>query len=159
MRRGDEASHTFFRPSARAFLEAHDAGTAYVYFNYGVHWMFNVQVTGRRNGFVLIRALEPLDGIDAMREARGVEAVSQLCSGPGKLAKALGITGADHGRDLCSDPAHAFHRAMKLDVVVGPRIGITRSVDLPWRFHAAENPHVSGAKKRRTGRVLPRPVR
>lgn len=141
---GDEAAHTFFRPSARVFVASHEPGAAYVYFNYGVHWMFNVLVKGKREGFVLVRALEPLEGLDAMREARGVAALNQLCSGPGKLTKAMGIVGSDHGRDLCSDPAHAFHEHSRLKIVATPRIGITRAVELPWRFHAAENPHVSG---------------
>jgi len=144
---GDEAAHTFFRPSARAFVAEHQPGTAYVYFNYGVHWMLNVLVKGRRLGFVLIRALEPLDGVESMRRARGKTEITHLCSGPGKLTKALAITGEHHGIDLCSDPAYAFHRRRgKLEVSASPRIGITRSVDLPWRFYAADNPHVSGPK-------------
>lgn len=149
---GDEASHTFFRPSARAFIAAHPAGTAYVYFNYGVHWMFNVLVKGKRLGFVLVRALDPLEGIEEMRAARGVEKLNQLCSGPGKLAKAMGITGADHGSDLCSDPERALYKGKRLVIVASPRIGITRAMDLPWRFHAEGNPHVSG--KKMTGRPL-----
>src|SRR5262245_36895962 len=68
---GDEACHTAFRPSARAFVASHQAGAAYVYFNYGVHWMLNVLVKGTRFGFVLIRALEPVDGIEQMRISRG----------------------------------------------------------------------------------------
>ena len=133
---GDEACHAFFRPSIRAFLERNDAGTAYVYLNYGVHWMLNAQVKGAENGFVLIRALEPTRGIDLMRERRGVEDVRQLCSGPGKLTKALAITNADDERDLCSDPTHCFVAVSKApaDVVADERIGITRSADLPWRF-------------------------
>ena len=133
---GDEACHAFFRPSIRAFLERNDAGTAYVYLNYGVHWMLNAQVKGAENGFVLIRALEPTRGIDLMRERRGVEDVRQLCSGPGKLTKALAITNADDERDLCSDPEHCFVAVSKApaDVVADERIGITRSADLPWRF-------------------------
>lgn len=155
---GDEASHTFFRPSARVFVAEHQPGDAYVYFNYGVHWMLNVLVKGSREGFVLFRALEPISGLEAMHLARGVESIHQLCSGPGKLAKALGVTGADHGRDLCRDKEYAFYPAPKeLTVVAGPRIGISRAMELPWRFHAEGNLHVSGRKKTRpTG---PRPDR
>lgn len=141
---GDEACHTWFRPSARAFVAEHQAGAAYVYFNYGVHWMLNALVKGKRDGFVLIRALEPLEGIEEMKRVRQQTELRSLCSGPGKLAQALGITGADHGRDLCSDPHFAFHTGgTKLQVLDSPRIGITRAVEFPWRFYAGENQHVS----------------
>lgn len=160
---GDEASHTFFRPSARAFVERHQPGTAYVYFNYGMHWMLNALVKGGpRVGFVLIRAIDPREGIEAMQRARGVEDVRQLCSGPGKLAKAFGITGAHHGMDLCADPRFAFHRGERLDVADSPRIGISRATELPWRFYARGNPHVSGfraaAKNTKAGRAI-KPIR
>mgnify|MGYP001193062736 FL=1 len=139
----DEACHTWFRPSARAFVAAHREGTAYVYFNYGMHWMLNVLVKGRRSGFVLIRALEPLTGVEEMQRARGRTDLRLLCSGPGKLAQALGVTGADHGRDLCACASHAFHPDETVEVIASPRVGISRAVDLPWRFFAAGNPHVS----------------
>ncbi len=147
----DEACHTWFRPSARAFVAQHEAGTAYVYFNYGMHWMLNVLVKGRRQGFVLIRALEPLEGIDAMRKTRGMEELTRLCSGPGKLSQALAVNGGHHGMDLCADPAFAFHPGRKIEVSASPRIGISRAVDLPWRFYVPGNLHVSG-KKQKTGR-------
>jgi len=157
---GDEASHTFFRPSARVFIAEHREGTAYVYFNYGVHWMLNVLVKGKRNGFVLFRALEPITGLEAMHLARGVESIHQLCSGPGKLAKALGVTGADHGRDLCQDAEFAFYPApQRLQVVSGPRIGISRAQELPWRFHAEGNLHVSGRGSKKTRPIGPKPDR
>src|ERR1700755_1615048 len=70
---GDEAAHTFVRPSARAFVEQHKAGAAYVYFSYGVHWMLNVLVKGRTNGFVLFRAIEPVRGIERMQRRRGTK--------------------------------------------------------------------------------------
>src|SRR6202040_1813986 len=98
---GDEACHCFVRPSARAFVERNRAGAAYVYFNYGVHWMLNVLVKGKANGFVLIRAIEPSRGIALMKKRRGVDDVRRLCSGPGKLTQALGITGRYHEMDLC----------------------------------------------------------
>ena len=132
----DEAAHTFTRPSARAFIERNKPGTAYVYFNYGVHWMLNVLVKGEANGFVLIRALEPRRGIALMRKRRGVDDIHKLCSGPGKLTQALDITGRDHEMNLCGDPRHGFkERATEgLDVVADARIGITRSAHHPWRF-------------------------
>jgi len=132
----DEAAHTFTRPSARAFIERNKPGTAYVYFNYGVHWMLNVLVKGEANGFVLIRALEPRRGIALMKKRRGVDDIHKLCSGPGKLTQALDITGRDHEMNLCDDPRHGFkERASEgLDVVADARIGITRSAHHPWRF-------------------------
>ena len=97
----DEAAHTFTRPSARSFIERNKAGAAYVYFNYGVHWMLNVLVKGDANGFVLIRALEPRRGVELMKRRRGINDLRQLCSGPGKLTQAFAITGRDHEMDLC----------------------------------------------------------
>ena len=132
----DEAAHTFTRPSARSFIERNEAGAAYVYFNYGMHWMLNVLVKGEENGFVLIRALEPRQGIEHMKKRRGLDDVKRLCSGPGKLTQALGITGRHHEMDLCSDPRYCFARNKKMpvDVVADTRIGITRSAHYPWRF-------------------------
>lgn len=141
---GDEACHTFFRPGAREFVRRHPAGTAYVYLNYGVHWMLNALVKeGGCEGFVLIRALDPVAGFEQMARARGTAAREALCSGPGKLTKALGITGTDHGMDLCSNRARAFHTGDIAQVVATPRIGISRAVELPWRFVMAGNPCVS----------------
>jgi DNA-3-methyladenine glycosylase len=132
----DEAAHTFTRPSARVFIERNQPGAAYVYFNYGVHWMLNVLVKGDENGFVLIRALEPQRGIALMKKRRGLQDVGQLCSGPGKLTQALAITGNDHEMDLCSDSLHCFKTRPNrvVDFVADRRIGITRSADLHWRF-------------------------
>jgi len=132
----DEAAHTFTRPSARSFVERNQAGAAYVYFNYGMHWMLNVLVKGGANGFVLIRALEPKKGIEQMKKRRGLDDVKRLCSGPGKLTQALGISGRHHEMDLCADPRHCFARdtSMSADVVAGTRIGITRSAHYSWRF-------------------------
>jgi DNA-3-methyladenine glycosylase len=141
----DEAAHTFTRPSARAFIKRNQPGAAYVYFSYGVHWMLNVLVKGEQNGFVLIRALEPKRGISLMRKRRNVDEVRQLCSGPGKLTQALGITGRDHEIDLCSDPRHCFlsRLSQAIDVVADRRIGITRSAHLDWRFTLRASEFVS----------------
>src|SRR5690242_9086135 len=106
---GDEACHTFSRPSAREFVRRNKAGTCYIYFNYGVHWMLNVLVKGGpRDGLILIRALEPRRGLGLMRKRRGVADVKRLCSGPGKLTQALDITKRHHEIDLASDPRHCF---------------------------------------------------
>src|SRR5438445_12800474 len=88
----DEACHTFLRPSARAFVERNKAGAAYIYFSYGAHWMLNVLVKGAADGFVLIRAAQPLHGIQLMKKRRGVDDEQCLCSGPGKLTEAFAIT-------------------------------------------------------------------
>src|SRR5256885_389105 len=140
----DEAAHTFTRPTARAFIERNKPGAAYVYFNYGVHWMLNVLVKGRENGFVLIRALEPTRGIALMRKRRGVIDARQLCSGPGKLTQALAITGRHDEMDLCSNENYCFRKpAASIDVVADERIGIRRSAHLPWRFTLSDSVHVS----------------
>jgi DNA-3-methyladenine glycosylase len=145
----DEAAHTFTRPSARSFIERNEAGAAYVYFSYGNHWMLNVLVKGHANGFVLIRALEPQRGIELMKKRRRVDDLRQLCSGPGKLTQALGITGGDHEMDLCVDPRHCFvaNAKVNFDVVADKRIGISRSAHLPWRFTLRDSPFVSRRAK------------
>ena len=133
----DEASHTFTRASARSFVERNKPGAAYIYFNYGVHWMLNVLVKGApRTGLILIRALEPRRGLALMRARRGLDDVRRLCSGPGKLTQALDITMRHHEIDLCRDPRHCFRarREANVKVVADARIGITRSAELPWRF-------------------------
>ncbi len=141
---GDEASHCFVRPSARAFVERNRPGAAYVYFNYGVHWMLNVLVKGEENGFVLIRALEPTRGIALMRRRRGIHELHRLCSGPGKLTQALAITGRDHEMDLCADEQHCFKSARRrVEVVADERIGIQRSAHFPWRFTVRDSAYVS----------------
>jgi DNA-3-methyladenine glycosylase len=156
---GDDACHTASRPSARAFVSGSEAGVAYVYFTYGAHWMLNVLVKSERAGFVLIRALEPLEGISEMKKARGVQDPRQLCSGPGKLSRALGISGRHHGRDMCSESSFAFFlRSDDRPVNTSLRIGITRAMDLPWRFYAAGNPHVS-RRSPRQGRAGVEPAR
>jgi DNA-3-methyladenine glycosylase len=142
----DEACHTFTRPSARAFVERNVAGTAYIYMNYGVHWMLNVLVKGgARSGLILIRALEPRRGLTLMRQRRAVSDIHRLCSGPGKLAQALDITNRHHEMNLCADPRHCFIRdaALEARVTADPRIGISRAKDFPWRFALMDSPFVS----------------
>src|SRR5438132_11119379 len=105
----DEAAHTFTRPSARSFIERNKAGAAYVYFSYGNHWMLNVLVKGEANGFVLFRALEPRRGVEVMKKRRGVDDLRQLCSVPGKLTQALGITKQHDEMYFVVDARHCFH--------------------------------------------------
>ncbi len=134
---GDEACHTFTRPSTREFVRRNQAGTAYVYFTYGAHWMLNVLVKGGpRDGIILIRALEPRRGIALMRQRRGVADLRRLCAGPGRLTQALDITKRNHELDLCAGRAHSFRSRPndEVEVVADPRIGISRAKDFPWRF-------------------------
>lgn len=146
---GDPACHTFFRKGAREFVAAHPAGTAYVYLNYGVHWLLNVLVRAAEEaGFVLIRAVEPTLGLDAMRLRRGCADPRAWCSGPGKLTAAFGIRGEAHGTDLCADPGRGFGPgAGRVRVETCKRIGITKAAELPWRFLAAGSPFVSRGKR------------
>jgi DNA-3-methyladenine glycosylase len=153
---GDEACHTFLRRGAQRFVETHPAGTAYIYLNYGIHWLINVLVKGGAGaadeGFVLIRALEPLAGLPAMRKRRGPSVDDRhLCSGPGKLTQALGVPPTWHGRSLCTDAAKGFHARASggepVSIVADTRIGISRAADLPWRFLLAGSRHVSRAAK------------
>jgi DNA-3-methyladenine glycosylase len=133
----DAACHTATRKSSRIFCQENPPGTAYVYLNYGIHWMLNVLA---RDGILLIRALEPQHGIAAMQERRRQQSLRALCSGPGKLGQALGLTGADHGHDLTEN---IFYPVSTAGVVTGRRIGISKAVDLPWRFLEQESPWVS----------------
>jgi DNA-3-methyladenine glycosylase len=144
----DEACHTFSRPSTREFVKRNKPGTAYIYFNYGMHWMLNVLVKGGpRDGLILIRAIEPRRGIALMKKRRGTDDLCNLCSGPGKLARALDITNRHHELDLCEDPRHCFapRETPIVDVVADTRIGISRSAHHPWRFTLRGSPFVSRA--------------
>lgn len=152
---GDEACHTASRPSAREFVETKPPGTAYVYLNYGMYWLFNLLVKGGgQDGLILIRALEPLQGIEEMKQRRGKARLQDLCSGPGKLAQALGIYGTDHGTIMVGrDKAKTvgLRRAKDYAVIDDVRVGISKALDFRWRFLAHEHPHVSVAH----GKVKP----
>ncbi len=142
----DEACHAFNRPSTRRFIERNKPGAAYIYLNYGVHWMLNVLVKGAEpTGLILIRAIEPTHGLALMRRRRGVEEVRRLCSGPGKLAQALAITIRHHELDLCADPRRCFAESGEAapQVMADARIGITRAAHLPWRFTLAGSAFLS----------------
>lgn len=142
----DEASHTFTRPSTRAFVERNEPGAIYIYFNYGVHWMLNLLVKGReRRGLILIRALEPRRGLALMRARRATDDIRRLCSGPGKLTQALDITKRHHEMSICAETRHCLlpRTEVGVHVVEDPRIGISRSKDFPWRFTLAGSPFIS----------------
>lgn len=145
---GDPACHTASRPSAREFMQRHEPGAAYVYFNYGMYWLFNLLVKGGgRDGLILVRALEPRRGVGLMRERRGRDRLEDLCSGPGKLALALGIAGTHHGTALAGRgrPAGCGLRAVveRVEVAADVRVGIRQAADFPWRFLAPDSAHVS----------------
>lgn len=132
---GDEACHTFFRPSVRKFVEGCRPGDAYVYLNYGVHLLLNIVVKGGGyEGFVLIRALEPLEGIGAMRERRGGKEDRLLTSGPGRLTQALGVTKQEHGLHFLGRPDTGIMCGVAGEILEGPRIGISKAKELPWRY-------------------------
>jgi DNA-3-methyladenine glycosylase len=131
----DAASHTFMGPTARNAAMFGPSGHAYVYRSYGIHWCLNFtcRLEGHGAG-VLIRALEPRAGLDVMRERRGLSDERLLCSGPGRLGQALGITMAHYGLALDRPPFFVAAPDELSEVVVGPRIGLSKAVEEPWRF-------------------------
>lgn len=142
----DEAAHSFRGPTARNAVMFEDAGYAYVYFIYGVHYCVNAVTQPAGTGeAVLIRALEPLDGLALMAERRGTTDTRRLCSGPGKLTQALGITSAQNGLPLFDGPLRicAGTPPAAQAVVATTRVGITRAADLPLRFYLSDNSFIS----------------
>ena len=138
----DPASHSYEgRRTPRNESMYGPAGHSYVYRSYGVHWCLNFVCGG--GGAALIRALEPLAGLEAMQRRRGPVKPNQLCAGPGRLTQALDITGALDGKPLDKPPFLLKPRAGPAEILVGPRIGITRAVELPWRFGMAGSRFVS----------------
>jgi len=135
----DPAAHGFGnRRTARNASMFLPGGHAYVYRSYGIHWCLNV-VCGEAGtaGAVLLRALEPREGLDVMRERRGLADPRLLCSGPGRLCQALGVTREHDGLQLDRPPFELRARRGEVEIVRGPRIGITKAADLPWRYGLA----------------------
>jgi DNA-3-methyladenine glycosylase len=140
----DPASHSFRGRTARTSSMFGPSGHAYVYRSYGVHWCLNLVCgTEGRAEAALVRALEPTHGLAEMRARRCVESERALCSGPGKLCQALGITRAQDGLALDEPPFELFAPDSGPPLAVGPRIGITRAVEQPWRYGLAGSPFLS----------------
>jgi DNA-3-methyladenine glycosylase len=140
----DPAAHSYGGRTPRNAVMFGPPGYAYVYRSYGIHWCLNFvcEEEGSASA-VLIRALEPKAGIEAMRARRGVEDLRALCSGPGKLCQALGVTKADDGCALDAPPFELLARRTKPAIAVGRRIGIAKAAELPWRYGLAGSPFLS----------------
>ena len=145
----DPASHAARLRGGRVEVMWGEPGIAYVYRSYGIHAMLNVVAKPQgATGAVLIRALEPIEGIDLMRTRRGVMDERLLCSGPGKLCQALGIGLDRHGTDLStSDSLWISLGDRAREISTSSRIGISRGQEHPWRFWITGNPHVSAHRR------------
>lgn len=140
----DPASHTFVGKTKRNAAMFGPPGCAYVYRSYGIHWCLNFVCEREGHGAgVLIRAIEPIVGLQEMEHRRGTNNIRLLCSGPGKLGQALAIVHEYNGMPLNQSPFELTPASNKVDVVCGPRIGISKAVDLPWRFGLSGSPYLS----------------
>ncbi|HZM18836.1 MAG TPA: DNA-3-methyladenine glycosylase [Gaiellaceae bacterium] len=140
----DPAAHGYGGRTERNASMFGPPGHAYVYRSYGIHWCLNFvcEAEGSASA-VLIRALEPAHGLDAMRERRGLDDLRLLCAGPGRLCQALGITRAHDGAALDEPPFELVDREAEPQIATGPRIGITKAADRPWRYGVAGSPYLS----------------
>ena len=145
----DPASHGFRGRTDRNASMFGPPGHAYVYRSYGIHWCLNVvcEEVGVANA-VLLRALEPTRGLEQMRARRGLEDERLLCSGPGRLCQALSVTREHDGLPLDRPPFELLAGDSPVDVVNGPRIGITRAAELPWRYAEAGSRFLSRPLRR-----------
>jgi DNA-3-methyladenine glycosylase len=140
----DPASHGFRGRTARNASMFGPPGHAYVYRSYGVHWCLNLVCANEgRAEAALVRALDPTHDLDTMRVRRGVDDPRLLCSGPGRLCQALGITREHDGRPLDEPPFELRAARDPVEVVAGTRVGLTRAAERPWRFGLAGSPYVS----------------
>jgi DNA-3-methyladenine glycosylase len=140
----DPAAHSYGGMTERNAVMFGPAGYAYVYRSYGIHWCLNFvcEMEGSASA-VLIRALAPTHGLATMRRRRGVTDERQLCSGPGKLAEALGVTRKLNGLALDRAPFQLLACAARPEIAVGVRIGITKAADKPWRYGLKGSPFLS----------------
>ena len=140
----EPACHAYAGLTPRTRVLFGPPGMAYVYRSYGIHALLNAVAEEEGVGAAaLIRALEPVDGIETMRERRGLERVEDLCNGPGKLTQALGIWLDLNGTPLVDGPIEILPRESRPEIVTGTRIGINKAVELPWRFCDARSACVS----------------
>jgi DNA-3-methyladenine glycosylase len=142
----DEASHSYRGNTSRTAAMFGPPGRAYIYFTYGMHWCFNITAEDEGTGAgVLIRALEPTQGIELMSKRRGGKTLRELCSGPSKLVQAMGISRSDYGKPVFNREFRLKPRseAPSLSIRSGPRIGISKAKDKPWRFWLKDNEFVS----------------
>lgn len=140
----EPAAHSYRGPTPRNQVMFGPAGYSYVYRSYGIHWCVNFVCEGiGEASAVLIRAIEPTHGLAAMRRRRGVDDPHALCSGPGKLCQAMGITIAHSELPLDQPPIALFARKTTPEIVTGIRIGITKAVELPWRYGLMDSKFVS----------------
>jgi DNA-3-methyladenine glycosylase len=143
-RHTDPAAHSYRGRTDRNAIMFGPAGYAYVYRSYGIHWCLNFVCEGEGSASaVLIRALQPVSGLAAMRRRRGMSDERRLCAGPGRLCEALAVTHAHNGLRLDRSPFALFGRAGAVEVASGPRIGITKAVERPWRYGLTGSPFLS----------------
>ena len=140
----EPASHSFPGPTLRNAVLFGPPGRAYVYLSYGIHWCLNIACREAGHGAgVLIRALEPTSGIDTMRRRRQQTDIRKLCAGPGQVGQALAITRAMNGKRVDIRPFSLVPATVRPKVVRGPRIGISKAIELKWRFGLSGSAFVS----------------
>ncbi len=145
----DAASHSYRGPRGRNTVMFGPPGRLYVYRSYGIHWCANIVCEpAGRGAAVLLRALEPTHGFDAMRGRRGVDEDRLLCSGPGRLTQALGLTAAHNDADLLRPPFALLPPETDVTVDATARIGITKAVEQPWRYVVRGSPWLSRGRRR-----------